>query len=270
MATLPGLKFGAAISDRVQIASTAALEGLTTWTAVALVYPTTLTGGVAIIGKGNFAGNSRRIEIRLAGTGGNIGTFIDGNTTDLNYLTSTTPLATLNRWYWVAAVCDLNAGTGLKVKYYVAPIGGAWVAQGITATAEGSGGWRSDAGATLNIGNNSGNDVAWVGSIAFAALSNQALNLAEIEEIRKSGGSSPFPGALGAWGLGAHGSLVVLDKTGGGNHGAVTGAVSSGERAPLVLLDEQPSIGRWKRALFAPRLARSVFRQSARFFRRSF
>lgn len=242
------MRFGAAISDRVQIASTAELSGLTAWTTVQLVRPTTLIGGIELIAKGAFVGGTRRIEVRLSGTGGNLGTFIDG-ATDLNYATTSTPLATLNQWYWVATVADLSLGAGQRVKYYVASLTGPWVLQAVSVTAEGVAPWASDAGIALNIGNASSNNLAFNGDIAFTALSGAALSLNEFEAIRRQR-TGAFRGALGAWDVGADGQLVVLDITGRGNHGAIVGAVLS-QGDPIGASQHDPPLARWKRALFA-------------------
>lgn len=227
------LVFGAAISDRVQITSTAAISDLTTWTVVALVNQTT-AGARIIFGKGDAGTNTRRIVLRTFGSTGQVNTFVDGST-DLNYNTTNNVIPTLNQWVWLAAVCDLSAGAGLKMKYYSATASpmSAWVSQPVTVTAEGAG-YLSDAGKTMNIGNLSDNAGAWIGSIAYAALSSQALTLDEIEGVRRNWSSGRFRGALGAWVPGANGTGPVFDLTGNGNVGTITGAIPNGRSLPRV------------------------------------
>ena len=114
---------------------------------------------------------------------------------------------------------------------------------------------HDDSASAWNFAN--GGSVGTTNTIPGNVLSVQVLNriprdLAEVREMQYDPWNPTRSGCVLSWRVGASGELVVLDESGRGNHGAVAGA-------PPLVVDplpfvkrEQPSMGRWKRALFAP------------------
>jgi len=226
------LVFGAATTDRVNISSTAAMSDLTTWSLLTLVYRTS-SAAMPIFSKGGNTANTRRINLRINATGA-LATTIDGST-DLVYQTSTTPMAGLNQWLWVVAVADLSAGASAKIRYYTSALTNPLTLQTLAAAPTEGAGYLSDSGAAAHIGNNGNPDTAFVGQIAFVALSSQKLEIGELEAIRRNWRSGSFRGALGAWVVGGNGTGPVFDLTGNGNVGTRTGAIPSGQAPPRMV-----------------------------------
>lgn len=89
----------------------------------------------------------------------------------------------------------------------------------------GSGAFRSDAAASLYIGNRENDNVALDGRIAFTAWYNRRLTDSEVFQTWL--GWYWHPGLVGLWQHGHMGASRVLDLTGRGSTGTVTGATLS-------------------------------------------
>lgn len=235
---LAALRFGGSGSgDRADCGSDVSVDDLSAnpFTALALVYPTSLVNLLSIFTKTTNTGVGW--EINMSGTTGNYRITIKHATTNLTYVTSDTPLAKTSRWYWVAVVTDLSLGAGLRAKLYTGSLGGTLTQNALTLT-EPSGARSSDAAGVCEIGNSqNGNNIsAFPGSIALAALWPRALSFAELVRLTKGGGSGwRESNPVGLWrpGLNSNGGTVVHDESGNPNHGTITGAVPSGVRVSL-------------------------------------
>ena len=91
---------------------------------------------------------------------------------------------------------------------------------------------------SVRIGGFSGVAQGWPGPIWFAAWFPFAMTVAELREAQF------YPDkwkalAVAWWAVGAHGTSVVLDQSGNGHHGTMTGAVTSGAY-PLTISQDIP------------------------------
>ncbi len=228
---LAAFKFNTVNSDRVDCGSGASLDDLAAnpFSALALVFPTTLTNNRAFLAK---SGTSLGWSTGFSGTTGNFSVVLGHATTSLTYVTSDTPLAKLSRWYWIALTVDLTLGAGLRAKIYSGPLGGALKLSTLTLT-EPAGARGSDATVNFIIGNLNTPTLAFPGSIALTALWNRGLSFKEFSQLTKSGGSGfRESNPVGLWRPGWQGRSV--DESGNANHGTITGAVISG--APKAIL----------------------------------
>lgn len=218
-----GLTFAGG-TDNVAVAAAASINNLTTATCCMWVYPTTLTALNRFMQKGTnpnqklfgLANNALgAIEIdfgRGTGGAGNIGV----------YVSTTTPLATLNKWYFVAGVWDLPGGAGNFMHMYVGDLSTA-PSEVPTTKQDGVGTSPVDSGANLIIGNQS--VTGWQGSIGPFMFWNRALTLGEIQQQwfrrRKTSGCVVYTE------LGYNGTSTQPDWSGNGNAGTVTGPTQS-------------------------------------------
>lgn len=213
------LTFGAATSDRVDCGSAATLNNLDPFTWMGAVYPTTLTDTRKISTKG---GNKRW---EISGTAGNIRLRVAQATTAADYTTNTTPLATLNKWYFIAVSYNSAGAAGQMINIYT----GDWATAMSEATygvaTDGVGAVTSDAADILMIGNNAGGTLAFQGRIGHFSVYNVELTLAQIEAQRLRQFAAANCRMFHQ--LGFDGTGTQLDKSGNANNGTVTGATVS-------------------------------------------
>lgn len=230
LAAMPSLVFGAATSNRVDCGSAAVLDNNTTQTNILWVYPTTLNDFRQFISK--YRGStSVGWFFSLSGSGGNIWTYWERATTDLSFISSNTPLATLNKWYFVAATLDQGAN---DAKMYVGDLTTAPVEVTYGTSQAGSGAYGSDAARALFIGNVDATTPAasFQGRIAVAGHWNRVMTLAEIQThwwrpyCSNTNGCELFV-QLGWAGTGSQGDL-----SGNANSCTVTGATVA-DHAPI-------------------------------------
>lgn len=215
----------AVAADMITITSTAALEGLTQWSVVALIRPTAIVGGRAIFAKGLASGNNRRVVV-ATGTTSALRVDADAATTDMQYI-SENVLRTFD-WQWVAVTVDYNASAGDRARFYWADFaGGPFRRLALTATTEPSGAIQSDTGAAAAIGNLSNTAAVFNGDVAGLALSTLRLEPSELHMFALSG---TLRGIQGRWYPGL-GGATVFDWSGNGNHGAPSSALSYGAAA---------------------------------------
>ena len=220
------LTFGGATTDKVDCG--AFTDDLTTLTAMAWVYPTTLTNNVIIISK--YRGSTAEgWAFRSASTGGSTGEIEIAWEPSSRSTTNTAPLSSTNKWYFVAATIDRGANAG---HIYVGDLTTA-MSEPTYGTSTWTGSYNSDAPRNLFIGNrdNTTPNGAFVGNIAFSAMFNTVLTSAQIEVYRKAPYKVKTDSAcIGAWSLGP-GTGTQRDFV-AANNGTVTGA-TSGAHVPL-------------------------------------
>lgn len=179
------------------------------------------------------------------GTAGSFGFGMTFSTTGLS-ATSATGILPLNRWVCLAATTDASSGT----KLYIGSVGSPCDEPSTSRTTP-VGSRTTDSGIPVQWGNWNAANRSISGSLAAGVLVPRILSLQELRAWQQSP-HLPILDALDAKVFGEDGANTVLDRSGRGNHGTITGAVQGSEQLPLVLLDEEPPAVRWKRALFPP------------------
>jgi len=244
MALLPGLKFGAATSDRVTVPNSASMQDVMPVTFLIMASPKTLTANKSFYMKGSAAGSSRK-WIRIDASS-NIGVIVD-QTSDTTYGSNSAPLVAgaLN---FIAVTIDVTATPEVHIYHGLQSKPLSEVTYG-TAT-DGSGGVSTDSGTSAQLFNVFATDGAMPGDGYAIQIVSGVVAFEQMLAWQRDGTNPLLPGVRGAWDLGACGQSVVLDKSGNGNHGAITGAVLSA--VPVGAYAGDPPLVRWKRALFAP------------------
>jgi len=99
----------------------------------------------------------------------------------------------------------------------------------------GSGTATSNAGQVCLIGNQDGQSFSLQGAIHWLGVWNATLSLAELLDLQHHPLTSPLlMRALAWWMPGTNGAGPVLDLTGKGNHGLITGAMAVSNNLPIV------------------------------------
>jgi hypothetical protein len=224
------LTFGAATSDRVDCGSAAILDDMTKVTVLAWVFPTTLATKDICSKFRNAQGGWR---FGLNGATGNIEAQFRRATTNVDYISNTTPLATASQWYGIAMTLD-QAVTPVAHMYTRTQMNALVSEVGYGTSNDGSGGFSADASWSLFIGNfdnSAGANSAFQGRIAVCAVFARVLTVAEIAAWFATALDDPFPavmaGCRGLWYPGNEGASKVLDYSGYNNTGTVTGATLS-------------------------------------------
>jgi hypothetical protein len=210
------LRFGGVNSDRVTIPNAASHQSLATLSMVAWHYPTTATAGY-IIHKVEVASGGRWNFNRDSATSTRWKMGHVTNAVSANYQTDD---FTLNEWQFFSATWDFNTPgyhiyrgklnrPASEVSYVLqtAPTGSLIASTG-----------------NLMLGNNAvGLTSALVGVLPFVGLYNRVLTLEEVRAIQR--GDLIWRGLVGLWRLGRNGLGLVIDESGTGNHGVLTGTV---------------------------------------------
>lgn len=217
------LRFGTATTDVVDAGSNSSLDTVNTWTMMLLLFPTTLTDNRRLFGKTDPVSPFGEKRCSLVFAAGNFDVIIARATTDTSYITSSAPLANVNRWYWI--IITYNSAAAPAVHIYTSGLLGALAEATYSTATNGTGAVADDNPASLVIGNRTaGGVVAFQGSIAIAAHFNVTLSFKEALDLR----ADPFSvrrGLVGLWMLGENGSGLVMDYSGQSNEGTITGAI---------------------------------------------
>lgn len=198
-------------------------------------YPTTLTNGLVIIGKTRpSAGAGWRVT--LSGTGGNIQFYWDRATTDLQFITNTTPLATVNKWYYIAVTADTSVTPA--VKFYVGDSATRATLQTTGTQTNGSGAIGADSAYNFIVGNNdnSPRNGAVPGALSvFGFWINTVRTQGEMQSWQYKPRYTDATMKIFTW-PGYYGTGTHIDWTGNGNNCTVTGMTLSAQHAPLPAL----------------------------------
>lgn len=218
---LPGLRLGAALSDRVTVANNAAIQDVMPVTFLVVVAPTSLTANRCFFMKGSAAGASRKY-IRIDASS-NIGVLVDRSTTDTTYGTNSAPLVAgvVN---YIGVTIDTSASPVVRIYHGLANTPMREATYGTTT--DGSGTVASDSGTSAQLFNVFAVDSPLQGDCYALQMVAGILPLAQMHEWQRDGNNPVMLGSRGAWDLGAQGQVIVRDKAGYG-HGTVTGAVLS-------------------------------------------
>ena len=212
------LTFGAGTTDVANHGSATSIDQVTTATQLMWIYPTTLTSGRRLWEKHGSLGHF----FALQGTTGDL-TFVWNGTSLTQYTTTSTPLATLNKWYFVAST--YTSATGVA-QIYTGTLTSAAVESAYQTTTAGSGPSDDSAG-SLWVGNADAADTQRVfqGSIGSFMMVNRVLTLGEIRSLQFN--PRVVNGTLVFTMYGFNGTGKQPDWSGNGNAGTVTGATVS-------------------------------------------
>lgn len=214
------LQFGAATSDTVDIPNSAFIQNLDPFSWIIVATATTFTNLRAIVGKGTAAAVNRK-QIRLNGTAGNIDFIVERATTAAFFQANNATMAPLGAWHAIAAT--FSSAVSPTMHIYATLYGGPLIecTYQSGATIDGVGAVGNDSASILTLGNSAGHGGALQGHIAYAALYPVAMSL---EELRNELRVQRRP-AAGKWYPGSNGKGAVIDMSGNGGHGTITGAI---------------------------------------------
>lgn len=221
------LTFGAALTDRVTVPNSTTMQDVMPTTILVVAAPTTITANRAFYMKGSAAGSSRKY-IRIDASN-NIGVLVD-QTSDTIYGSSSAPLVA-NAINYIAVTIDINASPEVHIYHGLQSSPMLEVTYGTTTN--GSGGVSSDSGTSAQLFNVFAVDSPLQGDGYALQVVSGVLPFEAIQRWRQNP-TRPVLGARGAWSFGANGRGQVLDLTGNGNHGTITGAIPSGRLLPFV------------------------------------
>lgn len=218
-----GRTFGGATSDRGNIGSASGLDNMDPMTLLLWTKVTTLTSGRAFYSKGFGSGSNRRLLL-LSGTGGNIDFRVIRATTNTQYVTNDTPLASTGTFICIAVVFDSGAGAGQVVHIYTgvqaSPV---MLTESTYGTAtDGSGALTSDAADSALWGNGAATNIAIQGDESFGALATSALNKSACEAWANYA-NAQITNCQGFWMFGQTGGTTDFDYSGNGNDAGITG-----------------------------------------------
>lgn len=218
------LTFGAVNSDRVVVTAATSINNLTAASSVSWIFPTSLVTGGRLWQKG-LAGTSPNgaMLLNVQGTAGDIQFAAQRATSNASYVTNTTPIATLNKWYCVAAT--YNDGATPAMHIYVGTATTPLVEATYSTALDGSGATKGDSAVNLVVGNFASNTLAFNGRIALHAQWNRALTLGELKAQQFA--PHVTSGNVVFMYLGFNGTGTQADWSGNKNNGTVTGATVS-------------------------------------------
>ncbi len=160
----------------------------------------------------------------------------EASTTDLSYITSSTPLASAGVWYYVAIVSDPFTVDGTHI--YVGDLTTLATEETYGTSIDAVGSLNGDAAVNLFLGNRDagGGNLDLLGHIHSIILYESILTLAQVQahQYRMLPGVAGATAVRGCWYPGAHGATTVPDISGSGQTGTITNATVSAP-APVPL-----------------------------------
>lgn len=219
---MKALRFGTASSDRITVGNPESAP--TVLSHVALVRPTdVVTTNRRISGKGGATGYTNfALPSGLGGTRMLIS--LDYATTDGAADTVDNTIF-VNLWQWVAFTFDgVNAP-----KLFHALLGQPFTECAYSATTTPAGARGTEANSSFFVGNQSSNTLSFIGSMAFFGWYASALTLQQLQWVQETMG--PLGPMRCLFRIGRHGATSIVDESGRGNHGVVTGAVVANDDA---------------------------------------
>lgn len=160
-------------------------------------------------------------------------------TTAMAY-TMTTARVTTGKWWFVGVTVNTAGGAGDKLHLYLGDLWSPCVDEAMTVGNEGAG-LHDLSTFSFKIGNRDNGGDAFVGNIANTVIVSRVLTKVDMiswQQALVAGIGPSTPGiyaALGAWSLGSQGTMPVVDLSGRGNTGVVTGAFPVPANLPITL-----------------------------------
>lgn len=223
------MRFGAAVSNRVTVANSTSIENLMPVSVLVAYRPSVITANNSLLMKGSAAGASRKF-VRI-NTGGNLSMVLDRPGTDTTFTTSNAPLVA-GQIVYILITADTSVSPVVHI--YTGTQNAPMSEATYSATTDGTGGLvASDSGTSLQLCNVFAIDNACKGDVWAMQYVSGVLPLVEGRQWQQRAASNPpVRGARGVWTMGRNGAGVVFDRSGYGNHGTITGAVSVSETLP--------------------------------------
>ena len=213
-------RFGGASSDRAELGSLASLDNQSTWTALLLVRPTTLTTFKTWFDK---QASTVGWRIHSPGTGGGllrVSVYASGG--EIAYRTNNRALVA-NAWQWLAVIVDVGGASNEKINVYTSLVWEPLTECTYDSVADSSGTLSDDSANTVYIANDSSLIDAYPADIALVARWNRVLSRQELWDLQR--GPVPSPGCVlfmtFDW------KTAFVDQSAYGNHGTNTGAIFS-------------------------------------------
>lgn len=213
------LNLNNAASDRVAVTSAASIEELDPFTVWGWFYVLGKTSSDRLWSKAQTA-NAK--EILMSGTSGDLQVVVGRATAFTSFVTNDTPLATNNKWYFIAVTFNSGNAAGEAVQLYVGDLTASCAERTYGASTNGTGAVRSDTGNPLYLGNSAALTRSFPGHIGPIGIVNRELTLAECISLQWN--PRVVVGTVGFWQLGWNGTSSQPDWSGNGNAGTVTGA----------------------------------------------
>lgn len=216
----------------VNCGSKSLIDTLDPWTLLLWLYPINGGADAWLAQKGAAGTGSRRIDIRRAGgSTTEIGVYADRATTDLDFVTNTTPII-IGNWTCIGVTFNSNGGAGELVNIYAGDLRKPLAECGYGTATDGAGAFASDASEDLMLGNYKALAGPARGLISYIALYKVVLPFGTMQSWQWN--PRVLPGCVGFWQLGKLSAGIQLDESGYGNHGTVTGATLSWPEVPIV------------------------------------
>lgn len=228
------LSFKGLSGDRVEDVKGTAVTNLGTFTILAWVYATTVTGNTSIWAAPDTASQVSACGMRVNDTSGNIRFSCLQTTTGTSYITNDSPVAA-NTWTFVAGSYDQSATP--RHKTYAGTLNSLATLRTNATASDGSGTKTTEDGTGGPLWGNrnlAGFTSGWAGSIAVAMVYNRVLTQNEIRSLQF------FPRCMSGcvtyhW-FGFNGTGTQTDYSGKKVSGTVTGALmatSTKSQVPL-------------------------------------
>jgi hypothetical protein len=221
-----GLKFTNLSTDLVNVGNI--VTDPTTISMWAWTAPTTLSTTGRIFGKQAVAGGGGFINFRLTATSGALRLAVDYSGTDATS-DSVGGVVVAGQPNFIAATFDGTNAPKLYSGNMQTPV--SEVSYSVQTAPVGS--RVTDASGPVMIGNTtSGGTVSWSGTVWTAGwISGVLYDVKQLQALQE-GTLPPKIATGGYWLLGQNGARVVIDQSGNGNNGTITGAVPVSDMLP--------------------------------------
>lgn len=220
------LLFGTVTSDRVDIVPATPFNNLTSLTMILWVYPTSFVTNRSLMQKGSAAGGGTIRQVIMADTAGNLTGLLQQNS---QTTTNDTPLSPAGQWYgvmWTAAV-------GSNGHVYVSRNFGPLV-ESTYSTDTNTGSSLDDSAVNLLIGCNPGNNQSFPGRIYAAAYANTVWTTEQGNAWLRHPRQWVPSIVAGPYICGKNGRGIVIDESGNGHTGTITGAIPTNDYLPRI------------------------------------
>ena len=214
------LVFGAATGDRVTMVGASDISGFPNFSFGLVLKATTLTANNVIASKSN--DTTRGWQLYIVNATGDVGLFLFGSVSSLEYDTSGGPIH-LNKWQYVVATIDTALGAALKIRFYIsADLGSPLVEVPKTVVGEGSSLVVDTAADTLNWSNIAASTLAFQGNIALAWYAPGTVYSLQNLQAWRNNPLRPFRDMKVFTVLDRASGGPLYDQTGNGHYATVT------------------------------------------------
>lgn len=227
------LKFGVGTGDRVSDPAATSINDLDPVSYAFWIYPTSITGAQRLLTKGTGATGGFHLFAYDNVATSDLNWTVKRATANCNYVTNSAPVALAAHWYFVvvtfssAATPTSHIYVGdltVPAKECTYTVGSTDGSGGVTAQAAGQPlHWMNGGAAPAN---------SFKGLCQVGAAYNAVLSLEDVQRLQKRTHPVTVRQCVDFHWFGAHGQLTVLDASGHGNVGAITGAFPTSDLWP--------------------------------------